>query len=414
MKKYIFLALQLTGVGGGQLYIGQKNKYLVEHGQKVFVFSINEKKESDRLCNKDIDLLTLKELGVCPQTYSKRKVKKIIDIMLETIDYVEGDEIIIESLSLVMSFWGEELAKHCNAKHIIYLIGERTNVSPGMIDYMEFKCLRKEVASINPNFIYGLYEKSRRVTIDSVAHLVAHMGDVVQDYEAPQLEKIILSDINICVFGRMSKTYVTDSVSEIILFANENSSKKLTVVYIGGGADKTIKKNLKKKYKIADNINAYFIDALSPVPKKIFSMFDVIIAGAGCASVSYRNGAKTIAMNVKDGGYPLGLMGYDMVSTLSSETTHEKYPLSVLLKKVIFEKYGEDRQWIPPIPVASLDAFDKHIEFVNNSDLSKSYYDYDKVALSCKDKLFDILSIVLGDRAKAIRLIRKCKNRGKK
>ena len=76
MRKYIFFSTCVSGIGGGQLYIKNKAKYLSNKGYEVFAICYHGNKQ------KKIDFLKhyiFDELENIPDAYSKSKQKKIID-----------------------------------------------------------------------------------------------------------------------------------------------------------------------------------------------------------------------------------------------------------------------------------------------------------------------------------------------
>lgn len=413
MKKYVFLMLESTHVGGAQFYVRYKSQYLQSQGYQVFAVCISAGQKEKRVINLDLKKIVLPELMYLPHLLSEKRVRFHMDEMMRFIGWKEGDEVIIESQLVYLAVWGEELARRCHAKHVIYLLGEEISIPVGMLPFFGFKCSRKEVASIKPQNIRGLYDDN--VKQSDVRHLVAYMGDVVEEYEAPSLQKVELSDVNFCVFGRLKKAYVIEASRGISQFCEEHSEKTITVAYVGDTADVGVRENVKKQYEHQPNVKIYFCGALSPVPRQMFRMFDVIVAGAGCANVAYRNGAKTVAMNVHNGGLPLGLMGYDVLKSLATEEEilHPQKPLHQLLDEILFAHYGEE-SFVQAKPVAALNAFDVHMEFLAQSADESTYYNWKEIKLCLKDRLIAASYRLLGGRSRATAFLQKLQKAKKK
>ena len=93
--------------------------------------------------------LVIDELDFYPTVFNQKVAIKLIEKILEEIDYKTGDEIIIESHTEYLAMWGEMIAKKINAKHIIYLLGEHFDgLSNSVLNFLDYKFKRKELACI--------------------------------------------------------------------------------------------------------------------------------------------------------------------------------------------------------------------------------------------------------------------------
>lgn len=127
MKKYIILFNTIAGMGGGQMYVRNKLVYMKSKGWDVYVVSwfsgeilIPEFKSYKEL--------VFKEMTLPPMTLKNKEVNYYIEKIIYLTDIKENDEVIVESSTPVMAYWGEAIAQKLGAKHIIYLLDERNDL----------------------------------------------------------------------------------------------------------------------------------------------------------------------------------------------------------------------------------------------------------------------------------------------
>lgn len=401
MKKYVFICLTSEGYGGAQLYINYKERFLESLGFSTYIVSCCAEKGKPNI-NHDISSIIIKKIAINPKLLTRISQKRIINKIRRFISYSLEDEIIIESLSFPFALWGELIASNLNCKSIIYSISESNKINSSILPFVEFKTQRGEVACIDPRFIYGLYEKSLVVNPGMVLKLEAYIGDVTLDYSPEVLNKIVYREKNILVFGRLEKQYVIEAAREISLFCSRIADHSFSVLFIGDSPNRQSKKRIEAYFERLPNVSLIMLGGINPVPRSLFKRFDVIIAGSGCASTSFRNGGVTIAMDVKDNGLPLGLMGYDTVSTFKRDNPgYVRLTLQELLMKLLFENYAEGKIVMDPIPLAPSESFVSHMDFVSNSCSSKQFFEINKMKVDRIDYLRAFLVLVLGNRNKA-------------
>lgn len=391
MKKYILMTFGVNGVGGGQLYIKNKAQYIEEKGYKVFILhyhdgdiSINylEKFKNDCFPELELNLLCL----------SKKRIEKSINKILKHIDYIDGDEIILESNILSISMWGEELAKRVNGKHIVFSLSEKNPIDESIIKYTEYKYMRRELATINPKSFEKLYEKSNVVPDCGVKKLTAFLGDPVEDCKSPEIDNLELKEKNICVLGRMSKHYVLYSCAKISEYITKYPQVDFSLTVIGMKNEEVVSK-INNLFTNCANVQVEFVDSLSPIPKKVFSMFDLIIGGAGCASLPYRQGALTLCMDVNTDKV-LGLMGYDIEKSFSEN--HSAKSMEEYLDEALFTKDYQNREYTEPFIPTRDGCFAEHDDLIDKSDKVKEYFDFSKCPVSKKEKIKTVLYSIFG------------------
>ena len=391
MKKYILITFGINGIGGGQLYAKNKAQYMEENGHEVFILyyhkgciSINylEKFKNGHFTELELNLLCL----------SQGRIKKTIKKILEYISYKNDDEIIVESNVLALSMWGEELAKEVKGKHIIFSLSEKNRVDASNLEYAEFKYLRGELATINEKTFVDLYEKSSIVPEGGVKKLAAFLGDPVDEYESSEIENLDLKDKNICVLGRMSKPYVIYSCKKISEYVTQYPAIQFSLTVIGMKNEEIISQ-IDSLFAGCDNVQVNFVDSLSPIPKKVFRMFDLIIGGSGCASLPYRQGALTLCIDVHT-DKALGLMGYDLTKALNGNPAAKDF--EEYLDDALFTEEYRNRKYTEPNYPTKEECFALHEDFCANSDETKEYFDFSKCAVSKKEKIKTLLYLMFG------------------
>ena len=283
MKKYIILMLNIHRMGGTQTYIASKVKYLRDNGWDVYVFygdMKNNKCAVPQLFefnDNSIAGLTTPPNYLLP-SIRQRVLKEIISIV--GID--DYSEIIVETLTSVLSLWGELVAEALSAKHICFLCDENFR-QPGQVyiehlNFFDFKHQRRELAGIHDNSLVKLFDGYKNIPPEERYTLVAYEGEVVQDVKNEIVEHIERCDWNICYIGRMDKGYVDNIVNDMVQLALKYKDKNIQIIFVGN-ADKK-KKYINKLYKNIINVKLIFLGNLVPIPRILYSKSDVIIAGA--------------------------------------------------------------------------------------------------------------------------------------
>ena len=150
-KRYIFIPYVIAEVGGAELYILNKSKWLIENGWEVHVLSASYTRENQQYKIKELDKYRKENMLIlnrAPFECSPSVQNKVIKQMMKHVNAdTEYDETIIESHTGAGSLWGELLASKINAKHIIALINESFNdISyKEKIDFFLYKKERREV-----------------------------------------------------------------------------------------------------------------------------------------------------------------------------------------------------------------------------------------------------------------------------
>lgn len=379
MSKYIFLSFNIHMLGGGQTYLNTKTEYLNNNGYEVFVFSKGLKFT-------DVPYKNLKKYNMCsfydfnypPMMVKKSRVSKILK-KIKRIVKPTGSEIIIESCDDVTALWGEIIAKNLNCKHFCFSLNEsfegKNKFYMKNLDFFKYKFERNELAFISEKCINLLFGNSYDY-VNGLDYVLRAHANAVEDIDNRIVDKIKKYEINIAYIGRYNKSYVGKVLEDLIVFC-KNNNKEIGLIFVGDAIEQ--KKYIKKLFNKLNNVNVFFTGTLIPIPKKIFSKFDVIIAGAGCAVLSYRYTRYVI---VPDSNNYLcnGVLGFDTMNTLFLEDVSKQKNYYNVLEDVLIKKNYENKERHGNCLYKEEDLekiYNAHFEFVNhNSDYE--YYDVEK------------------------------------
>lgn len=350
--------------GGGQNYINSKVKYLKEIGWNVIVFTPRQYKtnlivwENLKEYEKGISLY----LQCPPEFWPLYIRKKVIKWMSSFVNYQCG-EIIIESPTDTTAEWGELLARELNAKHFCFLLDERLEEYRAK-EFLFYKFQRGEIAGIDDSSIPKLFG----VNIDGKCYkLSAANSGSVQDVENYQIEKIKRADFNIAYLGR-DKAYVFNIVKSIYEFAEYYSDKSVHFIIMG-------EIDSSKNLTIPSNVIITKLGFLNPIPSSFFSKVDVVIAGAGCATISASQGVLTIVADART-FKSNGILGIDTESSLFSDVHSEDF-FTTLENVLVLKKYNSSDIKMTVLP-SYIERYQQHFEFIYKSNQDKTYFDFDK------------------------------------
>ena len=374
-KRYIFFTPDIHVIGGAQMFIATRAKYLEERGWKInIIFGGSNTGE----CK--IPYLTqfvkggIAELEISPCKMRKARQDEIIDDMLNVLNLDDNvKEIIIESHDDRQSFWGELLAARIKARHFIVLTNEIYRDSyrryADNLDFFEFKYKRNEILA--PSYrIKRLFDGYKGIVESKVPNILCVSEGPVQDIDHDALNLIKNADWNICYIGRAAKQYVPHVIRGVYEFAYKHPQKKIQFIMVGDASCRL--KQINETLGRLDNVIVTLLGDLVPIPRKLYSKIDVVIANSGAAFFSAHEGVLTITAN-EDTEFTPGVLFYDTDETLFGE--ERKLTYCEALEKLLIEKAYDNRTF-HPIPKLNIEEmFDNYQLAMEHADKSYEYYD---------------------------------------
>lgn len=365
MKTYIMFCF-VESVGGGQNYVNTKVRWLKEHGWNVVVFGTRSS-----LKYKDIPWFYLKEyrnyqklqFNKAPEFWSDSTIEKTLKWMEDCIGETD-QEVIIESHTDFFAEWGERLAQRIGAKHICFLLDEQLWKYHAK-EFLYYKFLRNEIAGIHTSSMKKLFDGYKQVEESDRYVLKATHDGGVADISCDKIDRLTKSDWNIAYIGR-NKQYVPNIIQGIKEFCKENHQKTIQFIILGEVNTELLKDK-------PTNLVVTNLGFITPIPKSFFKYVDVVIAGAGCATISARENVLTIVADAKT-CHSAGVLGYTVNSTIFSE--NEPQGFYEALQDVLIHKICEKLPYQPRSEIDVEGDFLEHFAFINKSDSSKEYFDF--------------------------------------
>lgn len=374
IKKYVFFSADIYPVGGIQLYLSGKTKYLQTKGIEVYVLFYSKQSNTVPAFPQLRKFVAgnFKFLSVYPNQLLEVDVKKSIEMIKSHIDYHEGDCIYIESNYDKTAIWAELFAASIKGKHICFNCNEvfrgKNKHYLDYIDYFWFKYNRRE--------LYGISRLSMEMLFDGVYHVSPNDEDVfhaepdesVQDVVNKDVSNIVRRKYNVSYIGRTDKDCFWDITKGVAEFVKKYNVSDINYIIVGKitGKDRRRVNELFER----ENLTCVFLGDLVPIPRSIFDKIDVVCASSGCASLAVEEKAITIVAD-PNSIYSNGVFGVDTDNFLYSEN---HYAYSDLLYQVLIEHRFDD------IDVQVENTEDKEIYYsrqlklFENHECDKTYF----------------------------------------
>lgn len=392
MKKYILMTRSLATMGGEEIYANNKIKYISRLGYKPYVFSyINGAPITREL--ETAGRYTNKYLKILPFRVPNRIRRQILEDFMSILNSEYDDEIIIESNAPELAYWGELFAKKISAKHIVYLMDEGYDLSERLKAFFDFKYARNELFFNLDKYVYQVITQS--MTYDDSHTFDPMITNVVVDKHLDDSDPLISStyDYVCCCFGRLEKKYVLYAAQSFCDIALKYPDKIFYFLFIGGqnsvnGID--FKKEIEVILTNKSNVILDMRGHVFPINSEVFRHIDIAVATAGCASIMYKNGVTTVAMDCDD-GEPIGILGYNTSNNMH-RNNETRYELSYYLEEVLIKKTINPQNNIKNCADQST-TYDNFMVAVSNSSSVEEYYDIK--TLSDRSAMNSIKTIVL-------------------
>lgn len=378
MKKYIFLTFAVSGIGGTQIYIRNKIKYLKSKQWDVSVICTEP---GHSICVeelKEYENCVIPELMSNPYIFTNAERKQIINKAKIMIGEISQDTI-IESNFIQVNLWGELIAKELGVKHFVFLIQEDYSIKDKRyIDFYDYKYTRMELAANTPYALRMLFKGYRNIQDGKECFLRAICHNTIEECDTNHIDSIVEADIHIGSIGRVNKPFVIPMINDVCQFADLHTDKKIQLVLFGGSPDFNDYTRIQDIAKSHSNLCVYITGPIFPIPKSLLDMMDVFISSAGSATTTSDVGYFTITIDAND-YKPIGLLGYTTNDTVHRAPTAEYEETTVLLEDIIIDKkYGDASILYENCEDEIEKEFDRHMEFIS-FETKGEYYNIKKM-----------------------------------
>lgn len=379
-KKYVFITTNIHPMGGAQNYVQSKMQYLKHIGWEIYIFfsgTTEDRKceftELEAYVDGGIPLLGV-ELG---RVFGTLSYYQTLEKMIQDIGYDEFDKeqyILIESSHDIEALWGEVLAEKIHAKHICFSIHEmfrgENRYYDKYIEFFWFKYLRHELAGIADDSLHRMFAGYMDVDISNKYKLFAKAEDNVTDIYDKTVEALERKEFNIAYMGRCEKPYFPFVLYELRIFCKKYCDKEIQFIVIGELKEREQK--LVSALQSIDNLTVSCLGYFNPIPRSLFEKVDVMIAGAGCATISHRQGVPVIVPNAVT-NTAMGILGYTTTSVQSGE---DEYSYCELLEDVLIGKQYLNNPSVAINRPSCEEAYEQFFEFVDSSEQTVQYYQF--------------------------------------
>lgn len=346
MKVYVFITLNLCTMHGANMYLYNKEQYLLKHGYKVYIYSA-EQGEILIPGLRKYQRYQKMHLRFYPGCFRKSTVDKVLNDMISEIGISECDETVVESTNMYSALWGELLAAKLKCKHMVFILQEGFGYAPAEKDYLRFKLARHELAGITQSSVAKMLG-DENLPFDGSMRIGAFCNNTVDECEdtiSSQLSPT--ANLTIGTIGRLDKGYVMPMVRQLKDLFLSHPQRTYNLVVIGGTRSDRQQKEIRKLLQPVKNVNLIMPGALFPVPVSFVNRCDLFISAAGAAVATYYQKRPTINLNPKLGDI-IGIYGltcrirqYELYSSNAPLTDLEK-TIDLLLEKKDEIEYVDD------------------------------------------------------------------------
>lgn len=381
MKTYIFITANINKMGGAQHYTASKASYLKNSGWNVKILNIGSTNWVPAIpFLRDYTGGNFLEIRAYPTDFSHEEYTSIFEKFKNHIDYDGNGEMIIESYGDKHAYWGELLAEEYQCKHYCFICNEYfrgdNRFYEGFLDFFDFKHKRKELAGITEHSLPVLFDGYKEVPPEERYVFVAAMGAVVQDVYHEKVEEIEKRDWNIAYVGRNDKGYVKPILKDIKSFSFAHPDKQIQFIVVG--KNDPIEEELADMRRECSNLQIISLGNLTPIPLVLYSKIDVVIAGAGSAIFSCRDGGALTLIADARNFKANGVLGYDTKNLLFAENTEIQNSFYYYLEKIFVDDFYEGKSLERPERISSEECYSRHFEMINESCQEKIYFTMEK------------------------------------
>ena len=324
-KIYVFITKSMGTIGGMQLYVAGKTKYLENLGWQIYILTPVPKDTVPSIPSVE---KYLKIGGSCafleipPYKFKNLEKVYLLNLLADKLGTQNGDncEIIIETFDKSFAGWGELLAHKVQGRHFFVWLHEyfHPDYYGEDFDFFYFKWKRNEFISSEyalKKFFNGY--KNVTAPLVKIPDTIREM-DSIQDVNFPA-DKILKLDWNICHIGRIIKTYVPYLIQGVGELARRHPDKKIHFIMVGDATERI--DFIKKTFQNLPNIAITLLGDLVPIPRILFSKVDVVCAISQTARFSANEGVLTILGSAKNPERTPGVLGYDTNDQVFGEPT---------------------------------------------------------------------------------------------
>lgn len=317
MLNYIFLAHSLSNIGGAQLYISKKAAFLKSKGFNAIIVA----GKADNIILDDLKkyyIFQKLELLYSYLFYSRYNLTKITcDIYdyIKNVANVKDDTFIIQSPSVNLGLFANDLSKKLQCSSFIYNIAENDFARHEEIaKFVSFKMNKREFvgSSKSSTKMYlkdypGLYEEKKNIYFNVPIDCSNLLDDTGCNFLKNQKDTFRLLSIS-----RVEKKYLPLLVDEIIKASNMYKDRKfLLSLLVDKHEGCSFNSLIKSVVNLPNNMEVNILGPCVPLKKSIFMSHDIYIGYATSALYAISVGMPTIIADTRS-NKSVGIFGVDI------------------------------------------------------------------------------------------------------
>ena len=159
-------------------------------------------------------------------------------------------------------------------------------------------------------------------------------------------------------------------------FAKKYNNKKIQFIIIGNADEK--KAEIESILQDVTNVHITYMGDLVPIPRKIYSKIDVMIAGAVCAEISARESVPTIVADCEN-YLANGILGYTVNNSMYFDPQQGQKTFDEELENVLITKDYLNNKYSFPAAIPTDNIYESHFEFFKKANATKNYFNVLKI-----------------------------------
>lgn len=384
---YILITPRVTFLGGAQLYVLRRAKFIQQKGDDALV--ITGEHNGNFILEKKFNGIPLINIPFLNDPINYNIIKYQKNILRNILSKYKNHEIIIESHTNKLAVWGELIAQKHKCKHIVYLLDYPKLDFISEFCYrniFKYKFHRNEIIGISENFL------PRMLNINKNNNPYVNIGidkNELCETSIPKLNfDLFLNSFVIGSIGRLEKDYIEPMIKEVIHFAN--ISNGMFSLIVAGDSDIPFKRNvLIKKYTnnnltIKNNLKVYFPGYIEPLGKDFFKNIDIFIGQGTSVVNSISVGCPTLVVR-KNGEITDGFLGID-TNCFGYSTSQNQWKLREKLIQIYTDKDLRIKAKLKGQILFESEfelntCFKKFDKIIANSSKTKQYYNITILAI---------------------------------
>jgi len=339
MRKYVLFLNTISEIGGAELYVLRKARFLENNGFKVYI--VTGKAQNIRFTEfYDYEFLEIKEIVISPNLFCKNEISGILERILAFIHYQEQDEIFVESHQIYPAMWAEIFAQKVNRVNLVYCITP-FHVNGYIIREFYHKKLRSdELLGCNESYIpetFGNGFKNNYLNIPFDPNEIEKVSNQDTVLGKDNVSDVALEsrDISILTISRIQKTYIAQSIIDLSDFCKkypDASVKYNLVLSENNGSEYDKLKILIDKVK-PNNLDIELNGPVLKLTDTIFKGYDLFIGMGTAVLNAVSMGLPSLVVDYRNNRY-YGFFGYDYYESGAGIRPAEK-GLDYFIKQVL-------------------------------------------------------------------------------